>query len=111
MRPSGGISPDLMNYANSIDVYKVWADVLAFGKTDLTCGEKYYCAYAGRRDNKSYKFHEQEIVDKFGGNIKMISRVPKVLSGAMGDTMFIAAFSNKKELEDFYYEMNCPEQN
>lgn len=107
MRPSGGISPDMMNYANSIDVYKVWADVLAFGKTDLTCGEKYYCAYAGRRDGKGYKFHEQEIVDKFGGNIKIISRVPKVLSGAMGDTMFIASFGNKKELEDFYYEMNC----
>ncbi len=106
MRPSGGISPDMMNYANSIDVYKVWADMIAFGKTDLKVGERYYCAYSGRRDGKNYKFHEQEIVDKFGGSIKMISRVPKVLSGAMGDTMFIAVFKNKEEMKDFYYEMN-----
>lgn len=107
MRPSGGISPDMMNYANSIDVYKVWADMIAFGKTELKVGERYYCAYSGRRDNKVYKFSEQEIVDKFCGSIKMISRVPKVLSGAMGDTMFIAAFKTKAELNDFYYEMNA----
>ena len=105
MRPSGGISPDMMNYANSIDVYKVWADMIAFGKTELVPGERYYCAYAGRRDGKTFKFSEQDIVDKFGANIKMISRVPKVLSGAMGDTMFIAAFKTKEEMDDFYYEM------
>jgi len=107
MRPSGGISPDMMNYANSIDVYKVWADVIAFGKTDLTVGEKFYCAYAGRRDGREYKFSEQDVLDKFGGSIRIIKRVPKVLSGAMGDTMFIAAFRTKAELDDFYYEMSC----
>ena len=105
MRPSGGISPDMMNYANSIDVYKVWADMIAFGKTDLICGERYYCAYAGRRDGKQFRFSEQEVVDKFGANIKIIKRVSKVLSGAMGDTMFIAAFTTKEQMEDFYYEM------
>ena len=48
-------------------------------------------------------------MDKFGGNIRMISRVPKVLSGAMGDTMFVAIFKTKEELKDFYYEMTCSE--
>ena len=105
MRPSGGISPDMMNYANSIDVYKVWADMIAFGKTDLVCGEKYYCAYAGRRDGKYFKFSEQDVVDKFGPNLKIISRVPDVLSGAMGNTMFIAVFDTKERMDDFYYEM------
>ena len=30
MRPSGGISPEMMNYANSTDVYKIWADMIAY---------------------------------------------------------------------------------
>ncbi|MCI5957255.1 MAG: carbamoylphosphate synthase large subunit, partial [Clostridiales bacterium] len=30
MRPCGGFSPDMMNYANSTNVYKIWADMIAF---------------------------------------------------------------------------------
>lgn len=107
MRPSGGISPDMMNYANSTDVYKIWADMIAYGKTEIGCGERYFCAFSGRRDGREYKFHEQEIVDKFRDKIKFIRRVPKVLAGAMGDTMFVAAFKTEEELNDFFYEMNA----
>ncbi len=107
MRPSGGISPDMMNYANSIDVYKVWADMIAFGKTDLQPGERFFCAFAGRRDGKQFTFGEQEIIDKFRGEIKMIGRVPKVLAGAMGDTMFIAAFKDEERMRDFFYEITA----
>lgn len=105
MRPSGGISPDMMNFANSTDVYKIWADMIAFDKTDLTCGEKFYCAFFGRRDGKHYTYREQDIRDKFYKNLKIIGRVPRALSGAMGDTMYIANFKTKEELEDFYKEM------
>lgn len=65
MRPSGGISPDMMNYANSTDVYKIWADMIAYGKTDLTCGEKYYCAFAGRRDGKAYELSDEAVKEKY----------------------------------------------
>lgn len=30
MRPSGGISPDMMNFSQSTDVYKIWADMIAY---------------------------------------------------------------------------------
>lgn len=105
MRPSGGISPDMMNYANSTDVYKIWADMIAFDKSDLRQGEKFYCAFAGRRDGKHYVYREQDIKDKFYNNLKIIGRVPRALSGAMGDTMYIANFKTKAELDDFYNEM------
>ncbi|MCM1438866.1 MAG: ATP-grasp domain-containing protein [Roseburia sp.] len=105
MRPSGGISPDMMNFANSTDVYKIWADMIAFDKTDLSCGEKFYCAYAGRRDGRHYTYREQDIRDKFYKNLKIVGRVPRALSGAMGDTMYIANFKTKAELDDFMAEM------
>ena len=49
MRPCGGFSPDMMNYANSTDVYKIWADMIAYDSTLVTTGERFFCAYAGRR--------------------------------------------------------------
>ncbi len=105
MRPSGGISPDMMNFANSTDVYKIWADMVAFDKTELTAGDRYYCAFVGRRDYKHFVYREQDIRDKFRDNLKIIGRVPRALSAAMGDTMFIANFKEKSEMDEFLREM------
>ncbi|MDE5789011.1 MAG: ATP-grasp domain-containing protein [Clostridia bacterium] len=110
MRPSGGISPDMMNYANSTDVYKIWADMIAFDKSDLQTGEKYFCAFAGRRDGRHYVFREQDIRDKFYKNLKIVGRVPRALSGAMGDTMYIANFKTQAELDEFFAEMVAERQ-
>lgn len=108
MRPSGGISPDMMNYANSTDVYKIWADMIAFDRSSLTTGEKFYCAFAGRRDRMHYKYREQDIIDRFRNNIKTVGRVPAALSGAMGEIMYIANFKTKEELDEFYREITEP---
>lgn len=102
MRPAGGIAPDMMNYANSIDVYRVWADMIAYDKTDLTCGEKFYCGFLGRRDGKSYALGDAEIMEKYGDALKSVDRVPDALSPAMGNTAFIVRLKTKKELTDFY---------
>lgn len=105
MRPSGGISPDMMNYANSTDVYKIWADTLAYGFTQKNVGDKYYCAFAGRRDGKTFAISDDDVKVKYYDSIKITGRVPEALSGAMGDRMFIAVFPTKKELDAFYADV------
>ena len=105
MRPSGGFSPDMMNYANSTNVFKIWADVMAFGHSDLKCGEKYYCAFAGRRDGKNFIYSEKDITERYAGSIKTVARVPDVLSGAMGNVMYIANFRTKAEMDGFYKDV------
>lgn len=110
MRPSGGYSPDMMNYANSTDVYKIWADMIAYDSSRVRLGERFYCAYAGRRDGKRFLYSEQDIVDKYGKNLKSIDRIPDALSGAMGNTMYLATFRTKAELDEFYAEIFQPER-
>lgn len=105
MRPAGGFTPDMMNYANSADVYKIWADVLTYGTAEAVCGEKYYCAYAGRRDGKEFKYCEQDIRDFYGANLKAVERIPDALSGAMANTMYLANFKTKEELDKFYEDI------
>lgn len=105
MRPSGGISPDMMNYANSTDVYKIWADMIAYDGTQVPLGEKFLCGFVGRRDGTPYKYSEQDIKDKYWRNLKTIGRVPDVLSGAMGNLMFIANFKTQAELDEFYADV------
>lgn len=105
MRPCGAFSPDMMNFANSTDVYKIWADVMAFDKTELELGEKYYCAFAGRRDGKDFVYSEQDIRDKYGKNLKAIGRLPDSLSSDMGNTMYLANFKTEEEMNKFYKEV------
>ena len=38
MRPCGGFGPDMMDYANSTDVYKIWADMIAFDRSTKSEG-------------------------------------------------------------------------
>ena len=80
MRPPGGYTPDMMNFAHSTSVYQIWADMVAFDEARKPLGEQFYCAYAGRRDGRSYKHSHQEILDKYGSVMSMCERVPDALA-------------------------------
>ena len=102
MRPCGGFSPDMMNYANSTDVYKIWADMIAFDSTQKPCGEKRFCAFAGRRDGKNFRLTHDQLVSKYASQMRMVTRIPDALSGAMGNQMYVAVFPTKEEMQAFY---------
>ena len=105
MRPCGGFSPDMMNYANSTNVYKIWADMIAFDRSTLEDGEHAFCAYAGRRDGKPFAMSHVDVLAKYSGNLKMVDRIPDVLADAMGNQMYMATFKTKKELDAFYKDV------
>ena len=109
MRPSGGISPTMMDFAHSTSVYKIYADMIAYDKASIAqTGPHFNCMFGGRRDNKKYKMSYNDIINKYGSNLMMADRVQEALSGAMGDYMFIANFENEKDglkfLSDIFKE-------
>ena len=102
MRPCGGFSPDMMNFANSTDVYKIWADMIAFDSTQKPQGEHNYCAFAGRRDGKNFVYSDDALREKYAAQLKMVDRVPDALSGAMGNMMFVGLFPTEEAMNAFY---------
>ena len=72
MRPCGGFTPDMINFARSTNVYKIWADMIAFGGTDMPVGEHYYCPFAGRRDGKNFVYSHEQIMQKYQKNMRMV---------------------------------------
>ena len=105
MRPCGGFTPDMIDFARSTNVYKIWADMIAFGGTDMPVGEHYYCAFAGRRDGKSFVYSHEQLMQKYQDNMRMVDRIPEALSGAMGNQMYVATFSTRDEMEKFYSDV------
>ena len=102
MRPCGGFTPDMINFAHSTNVYKIWADMIAFGRSDMPVGEHAYCAFVGRRDGKDFVLSHQEVMEKYAAQMRMVERIPDALSGAMGNQMYVAVFPTKEELDQFY---------
>ena len=105
MRPCGGYSPDMMNYANSTDVYKIWADMIAFDSSKKDQGEHAYCGFIGRRDGKNFVMNHDDIMAKYGNVLKMVGRVPDALSGAMGNQMYVGNFATEEEMNAFYADL------
>ena len=106
MRPSGGISPTMMNYANGVDVYKIWADMIAFDRLTVEYNNKHhYCAFVGYRDGIKHKMSEKDIHKKYGNKLVMEGRVEDALSGAMGNYMYVANLDSEKELNAYYRDL------
>lgn len=105
MRPCGGFTPDMINFAHSTDVYKIWADMIAYDQSTMPVGEHAYCAFAGRRDGKNFVMNHEDIMSKYGHCMRMVERIPDVLSGAMGNQMYVANFSTKEDMDAFYADI------
>ncbi len=105
MRPCGGFTPDMINFAHSTNVYKIWADMIAYDSTMMAPGEHAFCAYAGRRDGKNFVMDHQAIMERYGANMRMVDRIPDVLAGAMGNQMYVANFSTREEMDRFYADL------
>jgi Biotin carboxylase len=102
MRPPGGYTPDMMNFAHDTDVFQIWADMVVFDQARKPQGDQYYCAYAGRRDGYRYKHGHDEILHLYRSEICMAERVPAALSDDLCDMAYIARFQDRKEIDRFF---------
>ncbi len=47
----------------------------------------------------------EEIMAKYGPQLKMMGRIPDVLADAMGNQMYVGTFRTKKEMDEFYHDL------
>lgn len=101
MRPAGGYTPDMINYAHSTDIYKIWADMVAFDESRTKEGEQYYCAFASRRDIYQYVHTHEEVLARYGSNMVMCERMPELFKAAMGQQMYTVKLNTMDEVNEF----------
>ena len=102
MRPPGGYTPDMINFAQSFDTYQIYADIICYDKiVNVNMNHpKYYCVYFGRRDRLEYKYSYEDI-KKVYPFIQMHERMSDALSSAMGNEFYIARFEYIDDMEKF----------
>ncbi len=102
MRPAGGYTPDMMNFAHSTDVYQIWADmVTADARLLPDSGDHQFCVYAGRRDCHDYVHTHDEVMTRYADNIVMHEAMPPMMQPQMGNYMYTARLRTEEDAKAF----------
>ena len=102
MRPAGGYTPDMMDFAHSTDVYQIYADMVAFDARRMPEGpEHFYCVYASRKDGHRYARSHEEIMARYGADMVMQEEMPPMNWPQMGRYMYTARLRTFEEARAF----------
>lgn len=89
VRPPGGLTLDMFNYANDINVYRQYANIVADGNFDADISRKYNCFYIGRKNFINYKNSLEDILNNYSEYIVYHEPISPVLAPAIGDYGFV----------------------
>lgn len=96
-RPPGGAILDMMNYSADIDLYAAYARMIAFDKPELSYGQRWFTAYAGRRQ-RSYTLSHNEVLAALGPALVEQGPNPPIFIEVMGDWRYIFRTETEQEL-------------
>lgn len=109
MRPAGGYTTEMINYGQSIDIYQIYADMVAFDEMRHTyTGPKTYCVYAGRRDEVAYELNLGQLQAQCEAAARLFCRMPRALSGAMGNQVAICCYDTRAQMNRFVKNAFAP---
>lgn len=98
MRPPGGYTTDMFNYANDIDIYRTWAELVTSGRSGLDFNRSYFCCYASRKHRHQYRYNHEEIMNRYAHLILEVVQVPGVFNRALGDIGYIFRSPDEPEI-------------
>jgi hypothetical protein len=89
----------MFNYANDIDIYKEWANIIVYNRFSAEYSRKYHCCFIGRKFNRVYTYSHEQIVNILGEKLVHHEPISGVFSAALGDYGYLV---RSPEMEDIY---------
>ena len=89
MRPPGGPMLDVFNFANDIDLYEQWANVVGYNVFSVAYTRPYHCAFVGRKQYRGHKHTLADIMGAYGSVIVHHEPIPPVFARAMGNYGYV----------------------
>jgi hypothetical protein len=88
----------MFNYANNIDIYHEWANVVVNNRFEARYAWPYHCGYIGRKLSKSYVRSHHEVLAAFGEQIIHHEPISGVFSAALGDYGYLVRSPDLTEI-------------
>ncbi|MBE5814211.1 MAG: carbamoylphosphate synthase large subunit [Clostridiales bacterium] len=94
MCPCGGHALDMMNYAASVDVYAIWADMICGSMAAVQPGKPAYCAFVGRKAGRRFLIGHDRLCTKYANQLK--------LAESDESSRYIGLFEDRDRMDAFY---------
>jgi biotin carboxylase len=98
MRPPGGPTIDMFNYAHDFDLYREWGNIVLHDHFDARVSQKYFCGYAGRKFHKSYQHEHETILAQCQPWLVQHGQLSPIFRQAMGDYYYIFRSPDETQL-------------
>lgn len=89
MRPPGGLTVDMWNFANDIDIFYEYANVVVNNRFSALATRPYFCAYVGRRYGRAYALNNEQVLAAFPRQVVSHQPISGVFAAALGDFGFL----------------------
>ncbi|HSM25612.1 MAG TPA: ATP-grasp domain-containing protein [Anaerolineaceae bacterium] len=100
MRPPGGLTTDMYNYANDIDIYAEYARMIMHNRFDARVTLPHYCGYLGRKHHIRYTLSHAEVLQQFSDILVHHQPMDAVMRDALGDYAYILRSSHLEDILD-----------
>lgn len=98
MRPPGGLTTDMYNYANDFDIYAEYANMIVHNRFDVKVTRPYYCGYLGRKHHIHYALPHHEVLSEFTDLLVHHQPMSSILRNALGDYGYILRSPHLKDI-------------
>lgn len=100
LRPPGGLTTDMWNYASDIDIYKEWAHIIVHNRFTADYSRKYHVAFVGRKSHYNYARSHDAIVAELGPALVHDEPISGIFHAALGDYGYLVRSPDKAEMLD-----------
>ena len=108
MRPPGGLTMDMFNWAIDGDLYQAWANIIVGKPSGGPWQRKYHVGYAGRKQCHSYRHGLDDIRHAFGRLLSHHEHINSVFRRAIGDEGYVFRSPDLAEVEAaLQYTLEC----
>ncbi|MDO5718578.1 MAG: ATP-grasp domain-containing protein [Tissierellia bacterium] len=104
-RVPGGRTTDMFNYANDIDIYDLYANLISEDCIETEITRPYYCCYVGRKSIRDFTYSIDEIKEKYKEEIMLVDSIPGIFAAVMGDIGIIFRTKEQEDLEKIISNM------
>lgn len=101
IRPPGGLMVDVMNYANDLDLYAQWANVMLFNSFTQPVTRPYHSAFVGRKQHRPYRHSHQEVLELCAPVLIHHQPLEPLFVRAMGDYAYVLRSSDFDTLQHY----------
>ena len=101
LRPPGGMTTDMWNYASDIDIYREWAHIIVHNRFTTEYTRKYHVAFVGRKYRNQYRLSHDTVVEALGPALVHHEPILGIFSAAMGEYGYLV----RSPIEDDVLQM------